>query len=131
MLISGGCSDVSFYWQAAKGHLDLLSRKQNIEDLIQNRDTEAELVRKLKLVLQVREFAVSRLSIPKQPGYSGYVDLERTYVTMVVRATPALKFKAHQWCYWFIGCQEYRGYFDAKEARNYVSAMDPELDISV
>ena len=131
LLISGGCSDVSFYWQAAKGHLDLLSQKQNIQDLIQNPDTEAELVRKLKLVLQVREFAVSRLSLPNQAGYSGYVDLERSYVTMVVRAVPALEFKAHQWCYWFIGCQEYRGYFDAKEARNYARKMDTHLDISV
>ena len=86
---------------------------------------------KLKLVLQVREFAVSRLSLPKQPGYSGYVDLERSYVTMVVRAAPSLNFKAHQWCYWFIGCQEYRGYFDAETARNYATAMDSELDISV
>ena len=131
LLILGGCSDFGFYWQAASGHLDLLSRKQDIQELIRNPETKAELSRKLKLVLEVREFAVSHLSLPNQPGYKGYVDLGRPYVTMIVRAAPALKFEAYQWCFWFVGCQEYRGYFDAVEAKSYATGMEEGLDVSV
>ena len=32
LLLLGGCSDFGFYWQAASGHLDLLSRKQDIQE---------------------------------------------------------------------------------------------------
>ena len=106
LLLLGGCSDFGFYWQAASGHLDLLSRKQDIQELIQNPGTNPVLSRKLKLVLEVREFAVSRLSLPEKAGYTGYVDLGRPYVTKIVRAAPKLKLEAYQWCYWFIGCQE-------------------------
>ena len=131
LLLLGGCSDFGFYWQAASGHLDLLSRKQDIQELIQNPGTDPELSRKLKLVLEVREFAVSRLSLPEKAGYTGYVDLGRPYVTKIVRAAPKLKLEAYQWCYWFIGCQEYRGYFDAEEALRYAEGMEEDLDVSV
>jgi len=43
LLLLGGCSDFGFYWQAASGHLDLLSRKQDIQELIQNPGTDPEL----------------------------------------------------------------------------------------
>ena len=131
LLLLGGCSEFGFYWQAASGHLDLLSRKHDIQELIRNPETDPELSRKLKLVLEVREFAVSRLSLPEKAGYTGYVNLGRPYVTKIVRAAPSLKLEAYQWCYWFIGCQEYRGYFDAEEAMRYAQGMDEDLDVSV
>ncbi len=107
-----GCSDLGYYWQAASGHLDLLNRKQDIQALLDSPHTPAELKRKLKLVKSVRKFALLQLAIPENEGYSGYVELDRPFVTMVVTAAPKLELKAHKWCYLFIGCQEYRGYFD-------------------
>ena len=128
----GGCSDLGYYWQAASGHLDLLSRKQDIQELIDSPNTGSELKRKLKLVKSVRKFAMKQLAIPENEGYSGYVELDRPYVTMVVTAAPKLELKAHKWCYWFIGCQEYRGYFDEKQARIFAEKLHrQELDVSV
>ncbi len=128
----GGCSDLGYYWQAASGHLDLLSRKQDIQELIDSPNTASELKRKLKLVKSVRKFAMKQLAIPENEGYSGYVELDRPYVTMVVTAAPKLELKAHKWCYWFIGCQEYRGYFDEKQARIFAEKLHrQELDVSV
>ena len=128
----GGCSDLGYYWQAASGHLDLLSRKQNIQELIDSPNTASELKRKLKLVKSVRKFAMKQLAIPANDGYSGYVELDRPYVTIVVTAAPKLELKAHKWCYWFIGCQEYRGYFDEEQARTFAEKLhSQELDVSV
>ena len=110
LLLLGGCSDFGFYWQAASGHLDLLSRKQDIQELIQNPGTDPELSRKLKLVLEVREFAVSRLSLPEKAGYTGYVDLGRPYVTKIVRAARKLKLEAYQWCYWSVSYTHLRAH---------------------
>ena len=126
------CSDLGYYWQAASGHFDLLNRKQNIQGLIDSPETVAELKRKLMLVESVRKFTIHKLAIPENEGYSGYVELDRPYVTMVVTAAPKLELKAHKWCYWFIGCQEYRGYFDAEQANIFADELRrQELDVSV
>ena len=127
-----GCSDLGYYWQAASGHLELLNRKQDIQELLDSPHTPAELKRKLKLVKSVRKFAIQQLAIPENEGYSGYVELDRPYVTMVVTAAPELELNARKWCYWFIGCQEYRGYFDEEQARTYAEELRrQELDVSV
>ena len=127
-----GCSDLGYYWQAASGHLDLLSRKQDIQELIDSPNTASELKRKLKLVKSVRKFAMKQLAIPENDSYSGYVELDRPYVTIVVTAAPKLELKAHKWCYWFIGCQEYRGYFDEEQARIFADQLHhQEVDVSV
>ena len=53
-------------------------------------------------------------------------------MTMVVTAAPELELNARKWCYWFIGCQEYRGYFDEEQARTYAEDLRrQELDVSV
>ena len=127
-----GCSDLGYYWQAASGHLELLNRKQDIQELLDSPHTPAELKRKLKLVKSVRKFAIQQLAIPENEGYSDYVELDRPYVTMVVTAAPELELNARKWCYWFIGCQEYRGYFDEEQARTYAEELRrQELDVSV
>ena len=89
-----GCSDLGYYWQAASGHLDLLNRKQDIQELLDSPHTPAELKRKLKLVKSVRKFALLQLAIPENEGYSGYVELDRPYVTKVVTASTKLELKA-------------------------------------
>ena len=50
----------------------------------------------------------------------------------VVTAAPKLELNARKWCYWFIGCQEYRGYFDRQQARTFAEELQrQELDVSV
>ena len=132
VFILSGCSDLGFYWQAASGHLDLLNRKQDIRELLNSPETSPELKQKLKLVESVRTFVIVEMALPDNEGYTGYVDLGRPYVTMVVTAAPPLELKAYQWCYWFAGCQEYRGYFDENDAHSYAAEMkQQELDVSV
>ena len=132
IIVLGGCSDFGFYWQAAFGHLDLLNRKQDIRELLESPEISPELKRKLKLVESVRAFAVSQMALPKNEGYTGYVELGRSYVTMVVTAAPPLELKAHRWCYFFVGCQEYRGYFDEGDARLFAKGIKAQqFDVSL
>ena len=130
--ILSSCSDLGFYWQATKGHLSLLNKKKNIQDLIDAPDTPAELKRKLKLVESTKSFANQYLTISLNEAYTGYVELERSYVTLVVTAAKPLELKSYQWCYLFIGCQEYRGFFIESEAKLFASKMISEnLDVSI
>ena len=126
------CSELGFYWQAASGHLELLNHKQDIQELLESDETSAELKRKLKLVESVRTFASGNMGLPDNAAYTAYVDLGRPFVTMVVTAAQPLELKAQQWCYWFVGCQEYRGYFDEADAEAFALEMkEQKLDVSV
>ena len=126
------CSELGYYWQAASGHLELLNRKQDIQELLESPETSAELKRKLKLVESVRTFASERMGLPDNAAYTAYVDLGRPFVTMVVTAAMPLELKAQKWCYWFVGCQEYRGYFDEADAEAFALEMkEQKLDVSV
>ena len=126
------CSELGYYWQAASGHLELLNRKQDIQELLESPETSAELKRKLKLVESVRTFASGRMGLPDNAAYTAYVDLGRPFVTMVVTAAMPLELKAQKWCYWFVGCQEYRGYFDEADAEVFALEMkEQKLDVSV
>ena len=78
----------------------MLSRKQEIKELIDSPNTASELKRKLKLIKSVRKFAIQQFDIPENKGYSGYVELDRPYVTIVVTASPKLELKSQKWCYW-------------------------------
>lgn len=131
MLLSG-CTDLGYYWQAASGHLSLLSQKEDITELIARPDTPPETRRKLELVRQVREFAVTELKLPKNPGYTGYADLGRNYVVVVVTAAKPFALTSQRWCYWFVGCQEYRGYFEEADARDLARQLESEKwDVAV
>ncbi len=127
-----GCTDLGYYWQAASGHLSLLSQKEDIAELIANPDTESETRRKLERVQQVREFAVTELKLPKNTGYTSYTDLGRSYVTVVVTAAKPYALTNRRWCYWFVGCQEYRGYFEEPDALDLAKQLEVEnWDVAV
>ena len=97
-----------------------------------SRATPPELKRKLKLVEKIRGFAKNHLKIPVSDGYTGYVDLEKSYVTLLVTASETLELKAIQWCFWFVGCQEYRGYFNESDAKSFALELEQQkFDVSI
>ena len=127
-----GCTDLGFYWQAASGHIELLNRKQDIDELIKSPNTSRELKRKLKLAESVRNFAGDKMGLPQNTSYTGYVELDRPFVTMVVTAAEPLELKSVEWCYFLIGCQEYRGYFDEEDAKDLALELkERNFDVSI
>ena len=54
-----GCGQMGYYAQAAKGQLDIITNKQNIQSLIDNPKTSDTLREKLQLVRDIRQFAIT------------------------------------------------------------------------
>jgi predicted aminopeptidase len=111
-----GCASVRYYSQALGGHLDLIGRREPIEQLIADPQTPQELRQRLNTVLEIRRFAVSELSLPDNKSYTFYADLERDAAVYLLTAAPELSLEPKSWCYLVLGCLSYRGYFDAAEA---------------
>lgn len=114
-----GCETLGYYAQSAGGHLGLLGDARPISELIQNPSVDDDLKRKLDRVQQIRRFALTSLALPDNGSYQHYVEVPGRAVVWSVIAAPRLSLTPRQWCYPWIGCASYRGYFDLAEARAY------------
>ncbi len=111
-----GCTSVRYYTQVTRGHLDLMSRRVPIDEILASSDADEALKARLRTVLEARSFAVEELKLPDNKSYRMYADLERPYVLWNVFATEEFSTRATTWCYLFVGCLGYRGYYAEEEA---------------
>jgi predicted aminopeptidase len=132
VMATAGCAQTGYYLQAVGGHLDLMSRRTSIETLVDQPGTSADLRARLATALEIRDFATDELGLPDNGSYRSYADLERSYVVWNVFAAPAFSLDPKVWCFPFVGCVAYRGYFSEDEARSYADGLaDEGLDVYV
>lgn len=120
------CETVSYYSQAARGQLNILMARQSISDLLADEQTDPELRRQLRLILEVRNFAAQQLRLPVADNYLSYVDLNREHAVWNVFAAPEFSVEPATWCYPIAGCVSYRGYFSEQAAFRYAASMEEE-----
>lgn len=123
LLILTGCESLGYYHQAITGHLSLISQRKPISHFLRSPETSAELQKQLQKVMAIRTFAEQQLGLPVNNQYSSYVALKRDYVVWNVFAAPELSLSAKTWCYPIVGCANYRGYYDKKDAEKYASRL--------
>jgi predicted aminopeptidase len=131
-LILAGCSEISYYHQAALGQWQLLAQRRDIKALIAAQQTPADLKQRLGLVQAIRDFASAELLLPDNRSYRTYADLERPYVVWNVVATSPLSVDPVTWCFPVAGCVPYRGYFDEAAAQHFARRLEEQgLDVHV
>ena len=123
LLLISGCANVGYYWQSVKGQIDVWSRQRSIAEVLQDTDAPEGTRDRLARVLRMREFAVRELGLPDNASFTRYADLERPYVVWNVFATPELSLKPLSWCFAFVGCVSYRGYFSKEEAERFAAEL--------
>lgn len=121
-LALGGCGTL-YVAQAARGQLQILTAREPITRVVENPKTDPALRRRLEEMRIAREFASSELGLPRNRSYTSYADLERDYVVWSVVATPEFSVEPHEWCFPFVGCVSYRGYFREKSALAFAEKL--------
>ncbi len=106
-----GCSTLQFYQQAALGQWQLMQARKPIAAILADGQREQRLLTQLELTQDILAFAEANLGLDRAGRYQSYVDLQRPYVVWNVFASQPLDLAGHSWCYPFIGCAPYRGYF--------------------
>lgn len=122
-LACSGCADLGYYRQAVAGQWELLQARQPVAELLNDPTIPTDLRQQLATAQTLRAFASRELDLPDNGSYRSYVDLHRPFVVKNVFAAPELRLKPHQWCFWFIGCLSYRGYFDADAAQQLAEQL--------
>lgn len=103
--------------------MSLLSKRQLIRDVINDPASQDSTKRQLQQVNDVREFATRYLYLPDNNSYRTYADIGRDYVVWNVFATPEFSLQPEEWCFLFVGCLSYRGYFSENDARHFARQL--------
>ena len=124
-----GCA-APYYWQAIGGQLELLRKREPIEDVIADETADPQLRATLARIETMRRFAVEELLLPSNDSYTSYVALDRPYVVWNVVATQEFSVDPQRWCFPFAGCVAYRGYFDKSAADRFAAKLAADgLDV--
>ena len=114
---------MGYYWQSVNGQLDVWRRERPVEAVIADPATAQPLKDRLARVIEIREFASRELGLPENRSYRGYADLERPFVVWNVFAAPEFSVQPLRWCFPFVGCVSYRGYFSREEAERFAAGL--------
>lgn len=118
-----GCANIGYYFQAVGGHLRLMSAARPITEVLQDPATDPVLKKRLEHAHAVREFASRELGLPDNSSYRSYADLGRPFVVWNVFAAPEFSVEPEKWCMAFVGCVNYRGFYDRDEAERYAAKL--------
>lgn len=118
-----GCADLGYYWHSANGHLAVMNKRVDIDELLADDSLEIDLRERLALVQDIRRFSIERLELPENGSYDSYVELDRPYVIQNLFAAPEFSTRLYEWCYPIIGCASYRGYYDEDRMLAYVDDL--------
>jgi predicted aminopeptidase len=115
-----------YYLQAARGQLEIVSKREPIAEVVVANGTPPELGARLQLVAEARQFSIDELGLPDNDSYRSYADLDRDYVLWNVIAVPEFSLQAKTWCYPIVGCVCYRGYFSKAAAESMADELRRE-----
>jgi predicted aminopeptidase len=118
-----GCQTIQYYNQAISGQQRILQSRQPISEITEDPDSPRILRQRLTYLMEVRTFAEKDLHLPVANNYLTYVDLKRPYVAWNVVATPEFSMVPKTWCYPFVGCTAYRGFFAETDAHQYAELL--------
>jgi predicted aminopeptidase len=121
-LALGGCGTL-YVAQAARGQLQILHAREPIRKVLADPRTDPELRRRLEEIRMARRFASRELGLPDNKSYTSYADLEREFVVWSVVATPEFSLEPREWCFPFVGCVAYRGYFRERSAQAFAEKL--------
>lgn len=117
-----GCG-ISYLAQATQGQWRLMRARRPIDQVLADPASTPELKGRLELVRDARSFASKSLGLPDNRSYRSYSDLKRPYAVWNVVAAPEFSIQPLRWCFPFVGCLSYRGYFKESNARALADAL--------
>ena len=84
----------------------------------------------IRLVADIRTFAIEELGLAMSKNYTTYVELDRNYLAAVVSASEKDSFRRYNWKFPVVGSMPYKGFFDIADARKERTKLEKkDLDI--
>lgn len=120
-----GCG-VDFLWHVAVGQAKLLARRQPVEQVLEEAQLSPQEREKIRLILDVKAFAVAHLGLHADDSYTTYVDVGGPYVTYNVSAAPKDALQPYVWWFPIVGRMPYKGFFNKDRAVREARELDAQ-----
>jgi predicted aminopeptidase len=125
-LALSGCANLGYYGQAVTGQIDIWYRSHPIEDWLADPDSSDALKTRLRLAMQIRDFASQDLALPDNASFRSYADVGKPFLVWNLFSAPPLSTTPKSWCFPIAGCVTYRGYFSEAGARSLAQQLADE-----
>jgi len=84
----------------------------------------------VRLVTEIRAFAMEELGLAESRNYTRYVQIDRSYLAAVVSASARDSFRRHEWNFPVVGRMPYKGFFNIEDARKERARLE-KMDLDV
>jgi predicted aminopeptidase len=124
-----GCTGPRYLAQAARGQIDLLCAKRDLDDVVADPGTSPRIRALLAEVPRIKSFG-EKHGLTATGSYSEYVDVHGPAVVWVVSAAPQLSLEPKTWSFPIVGSVPYLGWFDPDDAHRFARELRAEsLDV--
>ena len=106
-----GCG-ISYLWHVTVGQATILLHQRPVEEVLHDTHLTPQEQHKLRLILEVRSFAITQLDLQESKSYTTFVQLDRPYVSYNLSAAAPDAFKPYVWRFPLLGSMPYKGFFD-------------------
>jgi predicted aminopeptidase len=98
------------------GQAKIIWNARPVEEMLKDSQFPDSLKAKLRLIQEIRKFAIDSLGLKDTKNYRTVYDQKGKEVMWVVMAAEAFRLKPKLWDFPIVGTVPYRGYFDKDEA---------------
>jgi len=123
--VISGCSPL-YLMRAAYEEGKILWRREPIADYLGKADLVPDTEEKLRLVLQVRDYAKDVLKMNVGGSYTTYSYVDRPDLAFIVTAAPRTELKPYTWWFLFVGTVPYKGYFTKEDAEQAAAELQAD-----
>lgn len=113
-LLIAACSPF-YVIRAAYEESKILLAREDIPEVIESPETDAEERRKLELVLAARSFGIS-IGLKPKDSFTQYTKVDRDILAWVLMAVKKDSFSLKTWWFPIVGSVPYKGYFGKNDA---------------
>jgi predicted aminopeptidase len=117
---------IDYLWHVTVGQATILLHQRPVEDVLHDTHLTPQEQHKLRLILEVRSFAVTQLDLYESKSYTTFVQLDRPYVSYNLSAAAPDAFKPYVWRFPILGSMPYKGFFDKDYALREQHALEEQ-----
>lgn len=123
---------VSYGFKQAQGQLHIVWNARPVKDFLEDPLFPDSLKNKLKLIEQVRRYAIDSLGLRDTKNYKTLYDQKGKEIMWVVTASEPFQLKQKEWVFPILGAVPYKGFFEKEKAIALKNELEKEgLDVSV
>ncbi|NIJ54921.1 aminopeptidase [Dyadobacter arcticus] len=107
---------LSYGVMQAKGQISILANVEEVEDVLANPAFPDSLKRRIRLILEIKQFGVDSLGLKPSDNYTTFYNQHGKPLIWLITASERYKIVPYKWNFPVVGTFPYKGYFDSTRA---------------